>query len=403
MTLPKCVLIGFTIPDEDANRLFAMDPVPAVQTHKFAWSLARSLAAGGFELRLLSSYPVQSYPLVKKIVFYPMHFMQGEFSGDIIGFLNIAGAKHIGRLLGCLTRLGGFLGKRRPDVVFIHGVHSPYLLFGLLLRALGIPVIPVLTDPSGVALATDSGLSRRLKAVDRFLVGGMLQRMSALAALAPELTARLGGRLPEVIFPGIVGKTWLDTLAMTPRRGANIRPTVLYAGTLMRAYGAALLLDAARQMPEVDFRIFGRGECETELRECGLANLYYGGQLSADALAEEMLAADFLINCRPASSAQARASFPSKLLEYLAVGKPVITTRLAAIPPELAETFLYIDGESPEAVVAAIRSACALDAEARAAWGRKGQTVAMSNYSEEAIGQHLARLVGALPSHRQIA
>ena len=60
MTKPNVMLLGFTVPDEVAKQLFSLDTGPAVQTHKFAWSLTRALQSGFGRVVLASACPLQN-------------------------------------------------------------------------------------------------------------------------------------------------------------------------------------------------------------------------------------------------------------------------------------------------------------------------------------------------------
>ena len=354
------MLLGFTVPDAMARAFFVHDPLPAVQTHKFAWSLTRALCHAHREVRLLSAAPVQSFPLFPRVRFRSCGFREAGVEGRLIGFLNLVVLKHATRFFA-IVRAWPQIVRWRVETVYVHGVHTPFLLAGLLFRARGLRVIAVLTDPPGVSLPTDGWFSRLLKHVDRALAGMIIRRFSGVIALAPELAARHARGLPVLVVPGIVGADWLARLtALPPGSPGNDRPVVLYAGGLHAAYGVDRLIDAAELLPDVDFRFYGKGDQVARLIRASPANASYEGFVDAPALARAIRQADILVNPRPTGSRMAAQSFPSKLLEYLASGKPVLTTRLDAIPPEIAGCFDYPEDESPAGLAAAIRRMLAM-------------------------------------------
>lgn len=353
----SALLLGFTVPDALAQELFGIDPLPSVQTHNFAWSLARSLRHGHGRVVLLSAAPVQSYPLVSRRMFRGSDFEEQGCEGRLIGFVNLTLFKHITRFVACLLALPK-VRRWNCGSVYIHGVHTPFLLFGLILKATGARVVPVLTDPPGVILPTDRWLSRWLKALDKFIVRALIGRFDAVAALAPGLVSNYAPRLPALIFPGFLSADWEKQLAAAaPPSRTSSRPVVLYAGGLQAAYGVDKLIDAAALMPNADFHFYGKGDQVARLETTRQTNVIYGGFIGADRLADAIVNADILINPRPVQSAFAEHSFPSKLLEYLASGKLVLTTRLPSIPTDLDSLFSYIEDESPEGIAASIRKA----------------------------------------------
>lgn len=116
-------------------------------------------------------------------------------------------------------------------------------------------------------------------------------------------------------------------MAGARRSGAvpNHRPAVVYAGSLGKAQGVAILGDAAREMPDWDFEVIGEG-VETEALEHAkqahaLGNLAILGPLPRDQVLEQYARATILfVRLRPGFS----SAVPSKVYEYLAAGKPII-------------------------------------------------------------------------------
>jgi glycosyltransferase involved in cell wall biosynthesis len=67
------------------------------------------------------------------------------------------------------------------------------------------------------------------------------------------------------------------------------------------------------------------------------------------------------VNPRPPSIAENAHNFPSKVLEYLSYGKPVVSTWTPGLAPEYREVLMVVDGESPDALAARLADALALE------------------------------------------
>lgn len=391
------LLLGFTVPDDMAADLFSVDPSPAVQTHRFAWSLARSLRSAFGEVRLLSAAPTQSWPLTPRLIFRRRAFAQDGMNGVAVGFINMVVMKHLTRFIAVLLQTPTLRQRWKVNTVVIHGVHTPWLAYGRLLQLLGLHVTTVLTDPPGVILATDSPTARWLKRIDRRIVGYFVSRASAIVALAPDLVAEYPGAPRSLVFPGIVSGSWLEQLAAAarPEPATEARAlTVLYAGGVNAAYGVDRLLEAARLLPEVRFVIFGKGDQVARITPDAFPNVSYCGFVPPTELAPHLLAADILINPRPSDASFARNSFPSKLLEYAATGRSVLTTRICSIPDTIAPCFDYIEDETPEGIARAIRTVGGRPLEERLTRAGQSRAVIIEEYSEEAVGRRLADLSG---------
>ncbi len=122
--------------------------------------------------------------------------------------------------------------------------------------------------------------------------------------------------------------------------------TVLYAGLLEKVTGIDLLLEAVKKLPpSIPLQIIftGKGSMEYELKKAAEedSRILYKGHLPYDEYLKVIKEADVLINPRNMNLPENQNNFPSKILEYLCSGKPVISTRF--IGWEKFPHFLYCD------------------------------------------------------------
>lgn len=396
--------LGFSVPESLAQDLFLLDPIPAVQTHKFGWSFARALKNSFGKVLVASSCPVQNFPLVRRVLFFGGRFDTQGMDGVLLGFINVILLKHITRLAACLFSVAPLIRRHRIEWIFIHGLHSPYLVFGLLAKLFGKRLVIVLTDPPGVILATDRRLARLMKGIDAWLIRRILQRVDAVFALAPELVRRLAPGRPAFVFPGILESALeisIKEVSSAKREEAAGPFTIVYAGGLSQAYGVDRLIDAVLGFsPDVMvcLKLFGRGDQEERIRTLALDNprIIDGGFVDAATLLPELLAADLLINPRPTSELFATMSFPSKLIEYIATGRPVLTTRIPSIPESLKDSFSYIDDESVDGIRIAIRTVMETPVSQRLEHASSAKISVEKNFSEVAIGYKIAEFIDNL-------
>lgn len=389
MTAGRAVFLGFTVPDSFAADLFRSDPIPAVQTHKFALAFASALSKVFDKVVLLSAPPVQHFPVTPFRNFAGQEFVVHGMDGVVLGASNVRTRRHLSRFLACLKMTGRLRKEWAPDVVFVHGVHTPFLAYAAVLRLFGITTVVILTDAPGLFLPTDGRVRRVLKTIDRSLVKLLLRAASGVVALAPALVEKLAPSKPNLVVPGIISDEWVAQ-ATGLDSVANAHPfTVTYAGGIDKSYGAGLLVGAAALLPDVSFRICGRGAFYDEALATSTANVVLPGFLGQEAVAAEIMGADLLINPRPSTQGFAVLSFPSKLLEYLATGRPVLTTPISSIPKELTGSFYYITEETDAGVAAAISAAAALPADERGAFGRAAQHQALAHFGEAAVAKKL--------------
>ncbi|WP_422739385.1 glycosyltransferase [Micromonospora sp. WMMD729] len=395
---PRVGLLGFTVPDELLAEIIARDTILPTQTHTFAWGLVRSLRAAGCPVHLLSAAPVSSWPGNRQIRFRAGRFRQDGVDGDLLPFVNLLGLKHLTRFVAAWRVGSRVLRERETDVLLVHGVHSPFLWFGVLrARRRGVRVVPVLTDPPGVALPTDGRLVRLLRGLDVALVRAALARCSGVIALTAALADDFAPGRPRLVMEGICA---VDDLL--PAGPTNTRD-IVYAGGLSRAYGVDRLVEAFRALPGDDLRlcVYGRGELEGWLRDqAALDRRIRPPQLlPRGELLPRLSRARVLVNPRPVDQDFVRWSFPSKIIEYLATGVPVVSTRLPGIPPDYTPWLSYAEPDTAEGLRTAIEQVLGLSEHAARELGVGGARFVRETRNPTAQGHRmhdfLAGLVGS--------
>jgi glycosyltransferase involved in cell wall biosynthesis len=148
-------------------------------------------------------------------------------------------------------------------------------------------------------------------------------------------------------------------------------------GIDVHTFDPPFFLNVARRLPDIQFVLVGA--CSLPDGWCDLPNVRLLGQRPYEQVAQYMAACDVLI--MPWNQGEwIKACNPVKLKEYLATGRPIVSTWFAEI--EHYRDHVSIARE-PETFAAAIRAAVADpgDAEARRAfvrdhtWTRKAETV----------------------------
>lgn len=156
-----------------------------------------------------------------------------------------------------------------------------------------------------------------------------------------------------------------ERLAAGPRPGdVGVGPVVGFVGALYDWVDFALIAEVARAMPDVRFVFVGpRREGGDSRAADGLANVTFLGARPYDAVPAYVAAFDVCWVPFKQNDV-ALAANPVKIYEYLAVGKPVVSTPVADM-----DHFggLIASAASPVTMVAALRAALAGDPAAAAA------------------------------------
>jgi glycosyltransferase involved in cell wall biosynthesis len=145
------------------------------------------------------------------------------------------------------------------------------------------------------------------------------------------------------------------------------RPRVISIGRMIEKKGFRHLIEAAALLPELDFAIYGYGPLETELREqvatAGVTNVEFAGTLDDRAsLHQAYFDADvFALPCVEALNGD-MDGLPTVLIEAMAAGVPVVTSRLANIPDLITHRVdgLLCSPKDVGSLAAAIRELCSM-------------------------------------------
>jgi glycosyltransferase involved in cell wall biosynthesis len=112
------------------------------------------------------------------------------------------------------------------------------------------------------------------------------------------------------------------------------------------------LIDAFKLLNNPSYRLhlYGLGDMVDNMEEYieDDPRISYRGVVPNQKVVEEQLKATLLVNPRPSDEEFTKYSFPSKNVEYMVSGTPLITTNLPGMPKEYHEFVYLFDDESVE-------------------------------------------------------
>ena len=148
----------------------------------------------------------------------------------------------------------------------------------------------------------------------------------------------------------------------------KVKPRVcFYAGGVSKQYGLSNLVEGFRKadLPNAQLHIYGPGDYVKELQQIAAedSRVFYGGMLLNTEIVEKEQEATLLVNPRPTGDEYVKYSFPSKTMEYMASGTPVLTTVLPGMPKEYHPYVYLLEDETADGIAEKLRQVLAASEE----------------------------------------
>ena len=183
-------------------------------------------------------------------------------------------------------------------------------------------------------------------------------------------------------------------------RPAGEKKILVYTGTLIYYDGTSQLLEAMTLLdPErYELHIYGRGPEESLVRQyqSQYSHIKLMGYLPNKEMKAVMASADLLINPRVDNKMTDIFGFPSKMVEYLLSGTPVLTTRFAAIPEEYLDFVHLIDCQTGSGIAQAIEGLFRLPEDVRKQMSKKAYDYTFMHHGYRCIADEMVAFIDTL-------
>ena len=375
--------------NEDFLNLFPdRSKMPGQQAQKFHRLMMGGLSANGCTVDAVTAAPITPQNYSHK--FYP----GGQRRDDHICYryiriLNLPVVKNLCQLLGGFFRV--LFGGRKDTAVVCDVLHMTVSLGAALAAKLtGKPCVGIVTDLPEL-MVTGSGGSSYGK-----MVGWILKLCTHFVLLTQQMNEVVNPEgKPYVIIEGLCDPD------MQHRDRAKTDDPVrrcIYAGLLDARYGVKAMVDAflLADVPNARLEVYGGGPYADELAEVAqkAPNITFHGTVSVDTVVKAELEAALLINPRPTHEEFTKYSFPSKNMEYMVSGTPVLTTNLSGMPEEYKQYVYLFGGETVEDMAVRFREVLSLTDEELANKGAAAKAFVLQNKNNAAQTRKILDMLG---------
>ena len=323
---------------------------PAFQSQKYHRLLIEGLAAAA-KVDVVANPPVNRSVLSAKFVRLPRE-EEGGASYRYIPAIRNPLVKAVA--VGCGTFFRTLFLIRKDSAVIVDGLNRMTALSAMLAARLrGKPCVGIVTD-----LPDMLGGSSFSKKLANFVIDHCTHYVLLTEAMNDYLNQK--GK-PYVILEGHADITMADRI---PAMEKKTEPRIcFYAGGVSKQYGLSNLVEGFRKanLPNARLHIYGPGDYVKELQQIAAEDqrFFYGGMLLNTEIVKKEQEATLLVNPRPTGEEYVKYSFPSKTMEYMASGTPVLTTVLPGMPKEYHSYVYLLEDETADGITQKLKEVLA--------------------------------------------
>lgn len=372
------------------NELFHDASVMVLQqAQKYHSLMIRGLCENGNEVQCISGLPINR-AVTRSLYVHGGNDEENGAKYHYFGSVNLPGFR---QLMLIFKSFFYTLFSKNVDVA-ICDILNISVLIGTLIacRIRRIPIVGIVTDVPGKLADKGQPLSMRISAF-------FMQRMDGYVLLTKWMNPVVNPkRNPHTVIEGQVD----SQMQKAPNRieDKSTPKVLMYAGSIKKIYGIKKLTEAfiAADCPGWELHIYGDGDFRNELLEIcrSHTNIKYQGIQLNNIIVKAELRASLLVNPRPTDEEYVKYSFPSKNMEYMSSGTPVLTTHLPGMPDEYIEHVYLFDDESVEGMANMLKKVLSHSETALHTKGEKAKEFVIHNKNQKYQARKVFGLIKAL-------
>lgn len=321
------------------------------------------------DINVLSAPSIGSYPKESKI--FSFRSFASQTGIEYVSFNNVWGYRNISRTAALKKKLCQLIKGNDGNVknIIVYSSHTPFLEAAVSAKKkYGAKICLIVPDlPQYLNLNKSISLAYRItKKYDIKLFYAMCRYVDSYLFFAPAMKEMFDTTNKNVIVSEGLLEDDVFERNEEQKKSLPIESDIkyiVYTGKLNEKFGVKDLVDAFMTLDNPCYRLIlcGSGDTDEYIKKQSIldSRIKALGQVSPDECRIWQLKADVLINPRSNNEDFVRYSFPSKNLEYLASGAPVVAHLLEGMP-EIYREFMFCisdEGNHIDAIKIAIKKA----------------------------------------------
>ncbi len=375
---------------------------PTVATIVFESALLEGFKSNDVDIE------IHSFPMIPAFPNNRLLYFGGQDEEIACGYhcrwlktLNVPFLKQITRRWDARKILKRWIGENDGDRVIMTYSIPPFLVkdiirFGKKHKIKTVAIVPDL--PQNMYLNHKN--NRIVYAIKSLYLNSSLRyqdKFDGYVYLTKAMSEKVAPEKPYTVVEGILNSEVASDVEQEKKASNR---AIMYAGQLHEKYGIIHLLDAFERLhlSDTELWLFGTGTAVPEIqkRAAGNPKICYFGRVSREEILKREVQATLLINPRSTKDEFTKYSFPSKTIEYMYSGTPLLTTRLEGIPTEYFDYVFSAEDNTTPFLDAAIQEALSLSDDELKEKGRRARQFVLEEKNSEKQSEKIIRFIKGL-------
>lgn len=338
----------------------------------------------------------------KKIFFHEEQEEKGNIKYYYIPFLNVPFLSQVSKYYSA-KRIINRLCKHKKDIAIVCDVLNQSIADAA--RSVGnhynIPVVGIVTDvpghTSGARRKSYNYFKRKLADYAEHRAHSKLICYKAFLFLTDAMNEVANpNHCPYIVIEGQSDYKMIESHALDK----SIPKVAMYAGGIHKEFGIERMVKAFLEANcnGWELHIYGDGNFQSELIKITekYENIKYFGVVGNNEVKTSQLKASVLLNPRLTDAEYVKYSFPSKTMECMASGTPLLTTKLPGMPKDYYPYVYFFEDESVEGMKKTFQDVLNLSDSELKEMGLKAKTFVLDNKNNKIQARKLIDFINTL-------
>lgn len=355
---------------------------PGYAGQKFNRLIVEGLIKNGVDTKTLTSIPMNRR-FSKKVFWNRPSEIEDGILYQYIPFINLPYIHHICLFIYTFFYILFWGIKNKNNKFILIDVLNVSICMGAVLacRLNNLHCIGVVTDMPGLTVGASGANGESNYRFVSSICRLYLHSFDSYVLLTQQMNSIINTKnKPYIVMEGLCDSN------ISPNH-INLRnnaiKSILYAGGLHERYGIRILTEAFMSLPNTNYRLifYGSGPFVNELKKYAKKDhrIDYRGVASNEDVIKAECSASVLVNPRPTKEDFTQYSFPSKNIEYMSCGRPLLTTKLPGMPKEYYPFVYLFEEETIEGFKTSIKEILEKDEANLAEKGKIAQQWILEN------------------------